>query len=288
MAANKNILIASESPDLYTTKRLLIESKKLKCNGVWLNPYQHMISIRRKESTTEKKSGLYLHRTSGTRYDDFDLLVARHHEDMGHKITNPLAALNTFRSKDEQSLFFKRHNLPSIDTLIYRGELNENYWQEIKKLSNKEKYILKMVRGNQGVGVNLIEGIQSMKSLLETFYALKDQKFLIQPYLEHKKEWRFFVVKNEILGVIERTISPDDFRGNAKRSSGKLLKKIPAALEKVALRAVSLSGLDYSGIDIIETKEGFAILEMNPVPGFQQMEEVSRMNIAKELITRLY
>ncbi len=285
---NKNILVSSESPDLYTTKRLLSESNKLKYTTVWLNPYQHLISINKKSKNKANESGLYFHRTSGTRYDDFDLLVARHHEDNHYKVTNPITSLETFRKKDEQALFFKRHGIPSIDTLIYRGELNEKYWNALQTLSSNGKYILKMIRGNQGIGVNLIEGQQSLKSLLETFHAMKDQKFLIQPYLEHKKEWRAFVIKDEIMGVIERTISKEDFRGNSKRSTGKFIKRIPKELEKEIQKAVNHSGLDYCGIDIIETKSGFAFLEMNPVPGFLQMEELSKINIARELITRLY
>lgn len=284
---NRTIIVSSESPDLFTTKRLLSESNKLKYTGVWLNPYQYLISINKKPKKTKATTGLYFHRTSGIRYDDFDLLVARHHEDNHFKITNPILSLETFRKKDEQTLFFKRHDIAAVDTMIYRGELNEKYWGKLLALSSNRKYILKMIRGNQGIGVNLIEGHQSLKSILETFHAMNDQKFLIQPYIEHKKEWRLFVIKNEIIGVIERTISSDDFRGNSKRSTGKFIKKIPSEMQRESLRAASLSGLDYCGIDVMETSKGFVFLEINPVPGFLQMEELSKINIARELITRL-
>ncbi|MGZ3809875.1 MAG: ATP-grasp domain-containing protein, partial [Bacteriovorax sp.] len=284
---NKSLTVASESPDLYTTKRLLIEGKKLKYSSVWQNPYQQMLSLKRNPSANKQNFGLYLIRTSGIRYDDFDLLVGKYCEDQGHKVSNPLSSLNIFRKKDEQALFFQREGLFSIDSIIYRGELDENYWEEIKALSKNETYILKMVRGNQGIGVNLLSGAQSLKSLLETFHAMKDQKFLIQPFVEHKKEWRIFVIKNEIMGTIERSLTKNDFRGNSKRSSGKFVKKIPSMLEAEVLRAASLSGLDYFGADVIENKGQFTFLEMNPTPGFLQMEELSGLNIARELITRL-
>lgn len=287
---NKSILVASESQGLYTTEKLLFEASKLEMQTKWFNPYESLLELKTHHSINTPKisfEGLYFLRTTGTRYDDFDLSVATHFEDLGLKVTNPLSVIHDFRSKDRQALFFKRHKLPTVASLLYRGKLNDLYWDEMVDLSPNEQYVLKMVRGNQGTGVNLISGLQSLKSILETFHALKDQKFLLQPYIEHKKEWRIFVIKNEIIAIIERTISKEDFRGNSKRSKGKWLKKLSPDIEEMILKAAALSGLDYCGIDLMETKKGPLFLEINAVPGFQQAEELSGINIARELLTRL-
>lgn len=285
--SNKNIIVASESPDLYTTKRLLLEANKLKYQNSWLNPYQFLISTNSVSSVKKESSALYFHRTTGIRYDDFDLIVSQHHSDLGYKITNPLHSLESFRSKDRQALFFAENKLSSIETVSYRGELNENYWDIISALSSEQKFIIKMVRGNQGIGVNLVNGLQSLKSFLETFNAIKDQKFIIQPFIEHKREWRIFILKNEIIGIVERKLQKEDFRGNSKRSLGKIVKKISAEIQNEALRGASLSGLDYCGVDIIDDGKDFYFLEFNPVPGFEQIEKLSGLNIARELITKL-
>lgn len=284
----KSVIVASLNPNLYTTKRLIEEGRKLKRYVLYLNPYQFQISPNAplKKSGTQ---GLYFHRTTGTNYDDFDLVVTKHHEISGMKITNPYSSLATFRSKDLQSLFFKEHALPGIPTLLYRGEMNEGLKESLSALSKKEgKFILKMNRGNQGIGVNILESQKSLQSVLETFHAMKDQRFLIQPYLPHKKEWRLFIIKGEIIAAIEKTLHKEDFRGNSKRSTGKLLKKIPKDLEKIALLAFKHSGLDYAGLDLLLTEKGeILILEINPIPGFEQAEELSGKNIARELLTLL-
>ena len=284
--SKRNIIVASESPHLYATKRLLNEASKLKYQNSWINPYQFIISDRTIPLVNLEQTNLYFHRTTGIRYDDFDLAVSQFHSGHGLTITNPLRALEFFRSKERQALFFLENNFNSIETVSYRGELNAKYWDIICDLSKDQKFIIKMVRGNQGIGVNLVNGLQSLKSFLETFHAMKDQKFIIQPFIEHKKEWRVFILKNEIIGIIERTLHNDDFRGNSKRSSslGKNIKKIPREIQNEALRAVNFSGLDYCGIDIIEDGKNFYFLELNPVPGFEQLEELSGLNIARELI----
>jgi RimK family alpha-L-glutamate ligase len=283
----KNIIVASESPDLYSTKRLLLEANKLKYDFSCLNPYQYIVSTNSKIQGPIDQSNLYLHRTTGVRYDDFDLVVSQFHRNLGFQISNSLSSIETFRSKDRQSLFFMENDLSTIETVIYRGELNEKYWDHISKLSTNQKFIIKMIRGNQGIGVNLVNGLQSMKSFLETFHALKDQKFIIQPFIEHKREWRIFVLKNEIIGIVERKLSKEDFRGNSKRSSGKAIKRLPIEIQNEVLRGVKLSGLDYCGVDIIDDGDHFTFLEFNPVPGFEQIEKLHEINVAKELLIKL-
>ncbi|MBC7712588.1 MAG: ATP-grasp domain-containing protein [Rhizobacter sp.] len=278
-----SIIIASLNPTLYTTRRLLEEAAKLKHSAIYLNPYQHQLTQQK-----IKLAGHYFHRTTGTNYDDFDLVVSKYHEIHGMKVTNPIDRLKIFRSKDQQSLFFTEHNIPAIKTLLYRGELSQSIESEISKLSKDKKYILKMNRGNQGIGVNYLESEKSLHSVLETFYAMKDQRFLIQPYISHKKEWRLFIIKGDIIACIEKTLNKEDFRGNAKRSSGKLLKKIPTELQAIAINAFNFSGLDYAGIDLLISDKGeILILEINPIPGFEQAEELSGKNIARELLTVL-
>ncbi len=279
----KNIIVSSLNQKLYTTVRLLEEAKKLKHSPIYINPYLFHLTHQKR-----KLSGLYFHRTTGTNYDDFDLTVTKSHEINGMKITNPLDALKTFRSKDLQSLFLEQYNLSSIPTLMYRGDMSEELENKIEALSSSHKFILKMNRGNQGIGVNFLDGIKSLRSVLETFHALKDQKFLIQPYVEHKKEWRLFIIKGEIIACLEKTLLKEDFRGNAKRSSGKFISKIPNELKTLALDAFSFSNLDYAGVDILLGKNGeMMILELNPVPGFEQAEMLSGINIARELISLL-
>jgi RimK family alpha-L-glutamate ligase len=285
VVAKTNLIIAGLKPELFTIKRLVDEGLKLKHSVLYLNPYEFIVPLK-----SYKTQGLYFHRTTGTNYDDFDLTVTKHHEDLGLKITNPLNQLKLFRSKDLQSLFLKEQNLPTIPTLMYRGSMTEELSTEIKKLTpaKSEKYILKMTRGNQGIGVNFLESHKSLLSVLETFHAMKDQRFIIQPFIPHTREWRIFILKGVILAAIEKTLKKEDFRGNAKRSQGKLLKKIPRELEAISIKAFAASKLDYAGIDLLCTDNGeIKILEINAIPGFEQAEELSGKNIARELLIQL-
>lgn len=290
----KQIVISAQSQELYTIKRLLAESLKLNYSCEFINPYQFSFSLQNTPqlnfSSLEKESSIYLHRTTGVNYDDFDLVVSKHFDMMNFKVTNPIESLALFRTKDQQALFFKLHNIPFIPTLFFRGDIHSTLIADIDKLAGKSHaYVLKMSRGNGGIGVNIINGQRSLLSLLETFRGLKDQKMLIQPFIPHKKEWRILIIKGEIHACIEKTINPDDFRGNSKKSVGKFIAKPNQILRELALRAFNASRLDYAGIDILLNShtEEFIVCEINAIPGFEQVEKLSKLNIAKEILTHI-
>lgn len=279
----KLLIIASNSREFYTTKRLFEEGQKLGFTTQWIHPYEQTVPLSYKQN-----GGIYFHRSTGTNYDDFDLIVSEAHELSGFKIINPLSAIRALRTKDQQWCFFERHQLPHIDSMMIRGKVSPEILATIKNWSLiDERFVIKMSRGNQGIGVNLIRGVDSLLSLLETFQAMRDQRFLLQKFVSHTKEWRVFIHREKILACLEKQIEDKDFRGNAKRSLSKNIdiKDISKELSHLALKAFKLSLLDHAGIDILEDKSGnLKILEINAIPGFEQVEKLSGNNIARELL----
>lgn len=280
---SKTIIISSESSNLYTTKRLIAEANKLHLLPVHLNPFTHDLKIKENLSLKNTASH-YIFRTTGIRFDDMDLLVAKYFAAGGTKIINPLGPLIENRNKDIALFNLSLGKLPIIETVVFRGKINDDIKKAILHLKANEKYILKMNRGNQGIGVQLINGTDSLLSILETYHALNDQKFHLQPYLPHQQEFRILLTENKILGVVEKMKRPEDFRGNAKRAKTKLIKKHDPVLIELAEKALKQFKYHYAGIDIIKTNDGYKILEVNSIPGFESIEQLSDKNIAKELL----
>jgi RimK family alpha-L-glutamate ligase len=278
----KLLIVASNSREFYTTKRLLEEGENIGFTAQWIHPYQQTLPL------AIPSEGIYFHRSTGTNYDDFDLIVSEEHELSGLKVVNPISAIRALRTKDQQWCFFRRYHLPHIPTIVTRGKLANEAATTIEQWSKlDDRFILKMSRGNQGIGVNLVRGIDSLHSFLETFEAMKDQRFLIQPYIQHKREWRLFIHRGDVLVCLEKEMTANDFRGNAKRSKSKNIpiKDIHTSLSELALNAFIQSKLDHAGIDILEDKDGkLLILEINSIPGFEAAEELSGVNIARELL----
>ncbi len=281
-----NFTVISENSSLNSTSRLLSEAQLLGLNPNHISLYESsVIDLHVKETT--KSQEIIFHRTTGIRFDDYDLNFSIKRELEGSSIFNPIESLATLRDKERQTLMLSSRNIPIIPTFSFRGRPSHELIDQLNScfgnLSKKNQFIVKAIRGNQGIGVSIINGTDSLLSVLETFWGIKDQKFLIQPFIE-AREFRYFICKNKILAIIEKSTSKD-FRKNSMRSSGVIVPtSTNSELNSVALNCFNNCNLLYAGIDLLMNKDGIYILEVNPVPGFKQVEELAKINIAKILI----
>lgn len=284
------LIVASTNRELYTTKRLLTEARALSFEPTYLNPYQTSLLLSSSLPLMGEKN-LYFHRTTGVNFDDYDLVVSQFFENQAHQVSNPLSSIEKLRNKDRQILHLKNLQLPLIESLTVKGPLTEDVHKEIVFMQQKfqtQSFILKNIRGNKGIGVSLIHGMDSLLSLLETFQAMNDQRMMIQPYIPHEKEFRVVMTRKNCLAVIEKTTSKNDFRANANRAEKIALGHLPENTMKQCLAVMEQFKLDHAGIDILISENlGPLFIEVNPILGFEQAEELSKVNIAKEMIVQL-
>ena len=56
---------------------------------------------------------------------------------------------------------------------------------------------------------------------------------------------------------------------------------------KIALGASRALGLTIAGVDLLETKDGYVVCEVNANPGFKGFESATGVNVPKEVLTFL-
>ena len=83
---------------------------------------------------------------------------------------------------------------------------------------------------------------------------------------------------------MKRNSALDDFRSNIHRGGVGSKFELTDNLAELALKCVRILDLDIAGVDIIETSEGPKVLEVNATPGFEAIENVTGVNIAKFVI----
>lgn len=175
-----------------------------------------------------------------------------------------------------------QHNLPVAKTLSVASFTNV---KQIAKILGAPPYVIKILQGSQGNGVIYANNKYSLISVLDTLSFL-GQEVIIQHFIEESKkcDYRILVLYGEILGGIKRKAHKEDFRSNVHKGGSCIRIDIPRELKELSLKAASVLGLDFAGVDFIMTKDGPVIIEVNSTPGFKGMEEATGENIAKILV----
>src|SRR5439155_26953839 len=100
---------------------------------------------------------------------------------------------------------------------------------------------------------------------------------------------RAFVVGERVVAAMER-VAPGEpgWRTNISRGGVARAIDLPAAWNKLALRAARAVGTAYAGVDLLPAQDGTVyVLEVNGIPGWRGLQEVTAADIAGELVEHL-
>ena len=141
--------------------------------------------------------------------------------------------------------------------------------------------VMKSSYGSFGTGVQLV---RDMTELIET-----EQKNLYRPHFYQAfiaessgRDIRVIVIGGKMVAAMERVAMNGEFRSNIEL--GGKGRKITLSPEYATLaeRAAIALGLDYCGVDVLETSDGGVICEVNSNAFFEGLELATGINVAKK------
>lgn len=281
------IAILARNPNLYSHKRLLEAARKRGHEVRIINPLHCYMNI-------SSKSKIYYR--GGEVLSGFDAIiprigasvtfygtaVLRQFEMMGVYTVN--SALSISRSRDKlrslQLLSRKGINMPSTG---FAHSVHDT--DNLIKIAGGAPLVVKLLEGTQGIGVVLAENHQAAESVVKAFRGLK-ANILVQQYIKEAKgsDIRCLVIGNKVVAAMERRAKPGDFRANLHRGAKACEVKITPEERKMAVQASQVLGLNVSGVDIIRSKKGSMVIEVNSSPGLEGIEKVSGVDIAECIV----
>ena len=139
---------------------------------------------------------------------------------------------------------------------------------EVLKLVGGAPVIIKLIEGTQGIGVVLGETESSAKSVIEAFRGA-NVNILVQEFIQEANgtDIRVFVIGGKAVAAIQRKGSKDDFRSNLHRGGSASAVKISPEERSTALRAAKTIGLNVCGVDLLRSRHGPVVMEVNSSPG---------------------
>jgi len=145
--------------------------------------------------------------------------------------------------------------------------------------------VIKLLEGTQGIGVMLGETIKSAKSVIEAFQGAK-VNILVQEFIKEagSADLRALVIGNKVVAAMMRQGPAGEFRSNLHRGGLGEKVKITPQERATAVKAAQTLGLNVCGVDMLRSKSGPMVMELNSSPGIQGLEQATGVDVAGLMI----
>jgi ribosomal protein S6--L-glutamate ligase len=146
-------------------------------------------------------------------------------------------------------------------------------------------HVIKLNEGTQGAGVMLTEKPSASRSVVEALRGLY-ANFLVQEFIAEAKgaDLRCFVVGGQVVATMRRQAPKGDFRSNLHRGGSARPVRASEDEQATAVRAAAVLGLGVAGVDLIRSRRGPLVLEVNSSPGLEGIEAATGVDIAARII----
>jgi len=144
---------------------------------------------------------------------------------------------------------------------------------------------MKPTRGTHGVGVMLAESRLSAESIFDAFGGT-EEGLLIQEFIRESrgKDLRVLVVEGEVVGAMRRHAARGEFRANIHQQGHGEPVKLSKDVTDLAVKAAEIAGLEVAGVDILESRRGPLVVELNTSPGFEGLERATGLDVAGKIL----
>lgn len=285
-----NIAILSRDPKLYSTKRLKEAGEKA---GHKVEIINHMKCV----LLVEKKNPMVLY--NGRKLDYFDAIIPRIGASVtfyGAAVVRQFEMMKVFTAVESQALIRSRDKLRSLQILSRAGiGLPKTIFMDYSKGNDGvieavggAPVVIKLLEGTQGLGVVLAENKKAAQSVIEAFHGVH-ARIIVQEFIQEAKgaDIRAFVVDGEVVGAMRRQARDGEFRSNLHRGGYAELVKLSKQERATAIAAARKMGLGVAGVDMLPSKRGPLIIEVNSSPGLEGIEGATKVDIAGKIIRYL-
>jgi ribosomal protein S6--L-glutamate ligase len=281
------LAILSRNAKLYSTRRLVEAARGLGHSVRVLDPLRCYMRISSDGFDMHYKGraiasyGAVIPRI-GASITRYGTAVLRQFELMGSYTPNPSDAIARARDKlrCHQLLAAQGIGLP----VTVFGD-NPDDTDDLLSMLGAPPHVIKLNEGTKGAGVMLAEKLSSSRSVVEALRGLY-ANFLVQEFVAeaHGADLRCFVVGGRVVATMRRQAPKGDFRSNLHRG-GSARAVVASRLEQeTAVRAAAVVGLGVAGVDLIRSKRGPLVLEINSSPGLEGIEAATGVDIARAIV----
>lgn len=258
----KRIAVIAKNKETYFIKRLMEEVGEVKLFDPW-------------SDIDFPEADLYFVRTTGVYHSDLDLLITK--SIPSDKLLNPYPVLKLFRDKRTQYSWFEENDISCPPWISLKGQ-NDVTVEKFFRLYPFS--VVKPEIGQGGWGIELLtwENYKQWKKKKGV-----DDSWILQAYIKDAQEFRVFFVQGEHSIVLKRK-ALTGITANFRTQGQATVEAFPAEYMNKLRELIELSGAIYGAVDCLVRDGKCYFLELNSVPGIEQVENLSGHNIIKKIL----
>lgn len=279
--------ILSRNPKIYSTHRLVVAAKKRGHTVRVVNPLRCFMNI---------TSSMPMVHYRDEQLDDFDAVIPRigasitfygtailrQFEMMGVKSLNESNAISRSRDKLRCLQILSRAGI-GLPVTSYAHSTKQT--KKILDMVGGAPCVIKLIQGTQGKGVILAGDMQAAESTIDGLRQM-DAHFLVQQFIPESngEDIRAFVIGDQVVASMMRKAKDGEFRANLHRGGSAVAVELTKAEKSMAVKAAQALGLYVAGVDLLRSKDGPLVIEVNSSPGLQGIETTTGLDIASMII----
>ena len=288
-AMDPRLIVLSRGPGLYSTKQLVKEAE----NEGWA---VRIVDPKKCTVLIDDEGGRIYHKgwpleceavipRIGVSITDVGVRIVRQFEKMGVIVTASSDGIANSRDKLEGCQLMAEAGVPVPITVSVGA------WEDTVRAVNQvggTPCVIKSNEGTHGSGVFLAHTEQQARQLV---YQMLERGMhpLVQEYIQesHGQDIRALVVGGKVVAAMRRKAHGSEFRSNFHLGGSVEHVEISDRYAEIACTAARTLGLDLAGVDMLESRGGPLVLEVNSSPGLEGIESVVGEGFVAAEVARL-
>jgi RimK family alpha-L-glutamate ligase len=201
-------------------------------------------------------------------------------EDRGIPVLNSPRAIERTVDKFYTSALLREAGLPTPETVVC-----ERASDAVAAVAQFGDAVIKPIFGSMGHGMVRVTDVEVARRVTKPLEQAR-AVFYVQRFVDHGgRDVRVLVVDGRVVGAIERTAPPGEWRTNVSLGG----RATPCALAQpwadLAIRATAAVGADYAGVDLLPSLDGgVSVLEVNGIPGWEGLQAATGADVADAVV----
>jgi ribosomal protein S6--L-glutamate ligase len=281
------IAILSRNTKLYSTVRLVEAARERGHRVRVLDPLRCYMRIAPGDFSVHYK---------GRALADYDAVIPRVGASItfyGTAVLRQFEMMGVFTPNSSDAILRARDKLRCLQ-LLAREDIglpatvfgdNPDDTADLLAMLGDPPHVIKLNEGSQGQGVLLAEKRSASQSVIEAFRGLY-ANFLVQEFIREANgaDIRCFVVGGKVVAAMRRQGREGEFRSNLHRGGSATAAELSTAEIDIALRAARVMSLNVAGVDLLRSRRGPLVLEVNSSPGLEGIEAATGVDVGGEII----